>query len=141
MKTYQGVKEVGGMGKALIRWVSWYLVMAMFIISIVPRVEAGLSPSEAIALSTSERLADIATIQKALESKLVGERLGQLGLRQEEVRARLDSLSDRQLHEIAVRADDLMVGGNGAEVLIIVLLVAILVVLILHYTGRKVIVK
>jgi hypothetical protein len=134
-------KEVGGMDKALIRCVSWYLVLAMFIIGIAPRVEAGLSPSEAIALSTAERLEDIAKIQKALESKLVGERLGQLGLTQEEVRVRLGSLSDRQLHEIALRADELMVGGNGAEVLIIVLLVAILVVLILHYTGRKIIVK
>jgi hypothetical protein len=129
------------MNGRLVKCVSWYLVMAMFVIGIVPRVEAGLAPSEAIALSAAERLADLGKIQKALESKMVGERLGQLGLTQDEVRARLDTLSDRQLHELALRVDELRVGGNGAEVLIVVLLVAVLVVLILHYTGRRVVIK
>jgi hypothetical protein len=128
------------MSKGLVKSVSWYLVVAMFIIGIVPRVDAGLSPSEVIVLTKAERLTDIDKIQKAIESKMVGERLEQFGLTQDEIRTRLGNLSDRQLHELALRLDELKVGGGGAEVVIIVLLVAILVVLLLQYTGRKVVV-
>jgi hypothetical protein len=103
-------------------------------------VDAGLSPSEVIVLTKAERLTDINKIQKAIESKMVRERLEQFGLTQDEIRTRLGSLSDRQLHELALRLDELKVVGNGAEVVIIVLLVAILVVLLLQYTGRKVVV-
>jgi hypothetical protein len=103
-------------------------------------VDAGLSPSEVIVLTKAERRTDIDKIQKAIESKMVGERLEQFGLTQDEIRTRLGNLSDRQLHELALRLDELKVGGGGAEVVIIVLLVAILVVLLLQYTGRKVVV-
>lgn len=128
------------MSKGLVKSVTWYLVVAMFVIGVVPRVDAGLSPSEVIALTKAERLADIDKIQKAIESKMVRERLEQFGLTQDEIRTRLGSLSDRQLHELALRLDELKVGGGGAEVVIVVLLVAILVVLLLQYTGRKVVV-
>lgn len=128
------------MSKGLVKSVSWYLVVAMFVIGIVPRVDAGLSPSEVIALTKAERLTDINKLQKAIESKMVRERLEQFGLTGDEIRTRLGNLSDRQLHEFALRLDELKVGGGGAEVVIIVLLVAILVVLLLQYTGRKVVV-
>ena len=75
--------------------ISWYLVVAMFIIGIAPRVDAGLAPSEIIALSQTDRDADLAKIQKVLELKAVGERLTQLGLAQEEIKNRLDRLSDQ----------------------------------------------
>ena len=40
------------------KWLAWYLVVAMFVIGITPRVYAGFSPSEVIGLSPAERSAD-----------------------------------------------------------------------------------
>ena len=119
--------------------ISWYLVVAMFIIGIAPRVDAGLAPSEIIALSQTDRAADLAKIQKVLELKAVGERLTQLGLAQEEIKNRLDQLSDQQIHQAALQLDDLKVGqGDALGIIIALLVIAILIVILLNLTGRRV---
>lgn len=96
----------------LIKWITWYLVMAMFVIGITPKVYAGFSPSEVIALSPAERSADVQKIQKFLEMKKVGERLQEFGLTPDEIQARLSQLSDQQIHQLALKLDDLKVGGG-----------------------------
>jgi hypothetical protein len=119
--------------------ISWYLVVAMFIIGIAPRVDAGLSPSEIIALSQTDRATDITKIQKVLELKAVSERLTQLGLAREEIKNRLDQLSDQQIHQAALQLDDLKVGqGDALGFIIALLVIAILLVILLNLTGRKV---
>lgn len=121
--------------------VTWYLVIAMFIIGIAPRVDAGLAPSEIIALTQMDRTADLVKIQKVLEVKAISERLMQFGLTQDEVQKRLIQLSDQQIHQIALQLDDLKIGQDDALTLIIALLfIAILVVVLLKLTGHKVIV-
>lgn len=121
--------------------ISWYLVIAMFIISIAPRVEAGFSPSEIIAFAQAERAADLEKIQKVLEVKAISERLKQLGLAQNEIQQRLAQLSDQQVHQIALQLDNIKVGQDDALTIIIALLViAILVVILLKLTGHKVII-
>ena len=121
--------------------ISWYLVVAMFIIGIAPRVDAGLAPSEIIALSQTDRAADLAKIQKVLELKAVGERLTQLGLAQEEIKNRLDQLSDQQIHQAALQLDDLKVGqGDALGIIIAILVIAILLVILLKLTGRRVLI-
>ncbi len=121
--------------------VAWYLAIVMFIIGIAPRVDAGLSPSEIIALTQVDRTADLEKIQKILEIKAVSERLMQLGLTQDEVQKRLTQLSDQQIHQIALQLDDLKIGQDDVLLVIIALLViAILVVVLLKLTGHKVIV-
>ena len=121
--------------------VTWYLVIAMFIIGIAPRVDAGLAPSEIIALTQTDRTADLVKIQKVLEVKAISERLMQFGLTQDEVQKRLIQLSDQQIHQIALQLDDLKIGQDDALTLIIALLfIAILVVVLLKLTGHKVIV-
>lgn len=121
--------------------VTWYLVLAMFIIGIAPRVDAGLAPSEIIALTQIDRTADLGKIQKVLEAKAVSERLMQFGLTQDEVQKRLIQLSDQQIHQIALQLDDLKIGQDDALAVIIALLfIAILVVVLLKLTGHKVIV-
>ena len=60
------------------KWIAGYLVVAMFVIGITPRVYAGFSPSEAIRLSADERTSDLQKIQKFLEIKIVRERLKEL---------------------------------------------------------------
>lgn len=121
--------------------VAWYLVIAMFIIGIAPRVDAGLSPSEVVAIAEINRTADIEKIQKFLEMKAVGERLTQLGLTQDEIQKRLNQLSDQQIHQIALQLDELKIGKDDAlGVIIALLIIAILIVLLLQLTGHKVIV-
>ncbi|MGD0624973.1 MAG: PA2779 family protein [Thermodesulfobacteriota bacterium] len=123
------------------KWIAWYLVMAMFVIGITPRVYAGFSPSEVIALSPAERSADVQKIQKFLEMKMVRERLKEFGLAPDEIQARLSQLSDPQIHQLAVKLDDLKLGGDGLGIIIFLLVVVILVIVILQVTGHRVVVK
>lgn len=121
--------------------ISWYLVIAMFVIAIAPRVDAGLAPSEVIRLTSVERSADLQKIRQTLEMKAVGERLTQLGLTSAEVQQRLSSLSDQQIHQIALQLDDLKIGQSDAlGVIIALLVIVILVIVILKLTGHKVLV-
>jgi hypothetical protein len=123
------------------KYVSCYLIAAMFVIGIAPRVDAGLSPSEVIALSQIDRTSDLDKIQKILETKMLKTRLEQLGFSQNEIQARLSRLNDQQIHQLALKLDKIKVGGNGFEILVVILLIAILVVLYLQYTGRQIVLQ
>ncbi len=118
----------------------WCLVAAMFILGITPGVDAGIVPSELIALSNVDREAAIEKIQKILETKMIRERLENFGLTQDEIQTRLSQFSNQQIHQLALQIDDLKVGGDGADVIIALLLIAVLVVLLLQLTGHRVIV-
>ncbi|HEX8949746.1 MAG TPA: PA2779 family protein [Dissulfurispiraceae bacterium] len=126
---------------ALVKSVSWYLVVAMLVIGIVPRVDAAFSPSERIALAQFDRHVDMEKIQKVLEAKMVRDRLAQLGLSPEETRQRLDQLSDSRIHELALNLDQLKVGGDAWGVIVVLIVIAALVVLVLHLTGHRVFVR
>jgi len=120
--------------------IAWYLVFAVLLISIVPRVEAGFVPSDLTALSGIDRTKDLGKIQQILETKMVQQRLEQLGFTKDEISSRLSQLSDQQIHQLALQLDQLKVGGDGLGVVIALLVIAILVVLLLHLTGHRVIV-
>ena len=121
--------------------ISWYLVVAMFVIGIVPRLEGAMAPSSVMAVSPLDRAADLEQIQRTIEMKVVKERLEKLGFSSDEVKAKFDKLSDQQVHQVAKQIDDLRVGKDGAlGVIIALLVIAILVIIVLQLTGRKVIV-
>ncbi len=121
--------------------IAWYLVVALFIISIAPRADAALAPSEVIQLAAMDRVEDLQKIRQVLEMKAVSERLGQLGLTADEIQQRLTSLSDHQIHQLAVQLDEIRVGQTDAlGVIIALLVIVILVIVILKLTGHKVIV-
>jgi hypothetical protein len=120
---------------------TWYLVIALFIISIAPHAEGAFIPSQAIALSDTERQSDLGKIQSFLETKLVSQRLQDLGFKADEIKERLAYLSDQQLHNYAQQLDDLKAGGDAIGLVIGVLLIILLVIVILHLTDHKVIVK
>ncbi|MGO9379952.1 MAG: PA2779 family protein [Dissulfurispiraceae bacterium] len=120
--------------------IAWYLVVAMFVIGIAPRVDAGLVPSEVITLTQADRQADLSKIQKVLETKMIIDRLAQYGLTRDEINARLAQLSDQQLHNFVLQLDDLKVGGLGSQGVAVgfVLIAVILLVIIIRYlTGHK----
>lgn len=124
----------------MMRYIALYLIFAMFIIGITPRVEAGLVPSQIIQTSQIDRSAEIEKIQRVLEMKVVKDRLEKFGYTADEIRQRLDSLSDHQLHRLAQQIDELRVGGDGLGVVVALLVIVILVIVILQLTGHKVVV-
>ena len=70
----------------VVRGIAVMLVVVMGLVSLVPRVEASFVPSDEFASSVS-RQEDMATIQGALELKLLKERLKDLGYTEEEIKA------------------------------------------------------
>ncbi|MBI5048904.1 MAG: PA2779 family protein, partial [Deltaproteobacteria bacterium] len=75
-----------------------------------------------------------------LESKMVSQRLSELGLSREEINLKLQQLNDADVHQFASQLDSLMPGGQ-LEFIIALLVIAVLVLVILQLTGHKVIVK
>jgi hypothetical protein len=124
------------MTDSVVRAIAMVLVLVMGVVSLVPRVEASFVSSDQSSAPIS-RQEDMGTIQKALEQKLVKERLKDLGYTEEEIKTRLDRLSDSELHSVATQIDTLMPAGSTAGVLVVILAVAILVVLILMWTGTS----
>ncbi len=120
--------------------ISWYLVVAMFVIGIVPRLEGAMAPSALIASSAVERAADLDRIQRALETKVVKDRLEALGFTTEEISTKFDNLSDQQVHQLALQIDDLRVGKDAGGVIVALIIIALIVVAVLYFSGRKVIV-
>lgn len=130
------------MKRLLRKMVTWYLVAAMLVIGITPRVYAGFSPSEVIGLSPAERSADLQKVRKFLEMKMVGERLRQLGLAPGEVQSRLDQLNDQQIHQLALKVNELAVAGDsGLEIIVALLVIAILVVILVYLLQHRIAIK
>src|SRR5512135_1452484 len=130
------------MTRFLNKWIAWYVVAAMFVIGITPRVYAGFAPSEVLGLSPAERAADLQKVRQFLEMKMVGERLKELGYTPEEIQSRLSQLTDEQIHQLSLKLDDLNVAGDGAlGVIIALLIIVILVIVIIQLMGHKIVVK
>jgi len=124
------------------RHVTWYLVVAMFVIGITPRVYAGFSPSEVVGFSPIDRGSDLGRIQNAIETKMIGERLKQIGLTSDEIQKKLSQLSDQQIHQLALQLDELKVGGDaGWTVLAIIIVLAAIAVLIIYLSGHEVVIQ
>jgi len=121
------------------KWLACYLVVAMFIIGVAPRVDAAFSPSEALS-APGVRAGDMERIRIVLENKLVTQRLRDLGYSTEEIMTRLSEMSDSQIHQFAQKLDDLKVGKDVGEAILFFLVVVILVIVILQLTGHKVVV-
>lgn len=124
------------------KYIVWYLVAAMFVIGIAPRLEAAFVPSQLIGMTPLHRVADERAIQSILENRLVQQRLMDLGYTVEEIQDRLSQLSDQQIHAVAQKLDDLRVGQDSAlGIVVAVLVIIVLVILIINLTtGRKVVI-
>lgn len=119
----------------------WTVLIAYCLFALIPSnaeaflAQSRLSSGEMI----SERAAHIASIQSALEYKVVAQRLTDYGLTQEEVAAKLESMSDQQLHQLAALSGD--VGGGVIDAVIGVLLIILLVVVILKVSDKRIVVQ
>ena len=116
-----------------------YLAIACFIIASIPKDSlAYLVESQPASYS---RGADLDKIQRVLESKMVSQRLQELGLSTDEINSKLAGLGDAEIHQFASRLDSLMPGGDMLINIMALLVIAILVLVILHLLGYKVIIK
>ena len=119
----------------------WAVLAVFFFFSLVPPnahaflVQSRLSSGEMI----SERADQIATIQSALEQKIVSQWLQDYGLSKAEVVAKLDTMSDQQVRQLAELSGD--VGGGAIGTTISVLLIILLVVVILRVSDRRIVVQ
>ena len=122
----------------ILKPIALYLAFAFFLIASIPQNSwAYLVDSQVLNYS---READINKIQRVLESKMVSQRLSELGFSMDEINSKLQQLNDADVHQFASQLDSLMPGGI-LEFIIGVLVIVILVLVILQITGHKVIVK
>ena len=126
------------MVKVFRKSIALYLAFALMLLSIPAQGWAMFIPS---ATTGQDRQADLQTVQKTLESTVVKQRLSDLGLSTAEAAGRINTLSDAQLHQVAANLDSLQAGGDGADLLIFLLLVAIIAVVVLEATGHHVIIR
>lgn len=84
---------------------------------------------------------DLETIQRALETKLVQEKLSAYGLTQEEINLKLQSMTDQQRHLLAQASEKVLAGGDGIGAVIGILIIVLLVIIILKLFDKQIIVK
>lgn len=116
-----------------------YLVLALLVLGCLPYdAMAVMIPSDLDSAGVAigmDRAADIQKIQTALESKLVMQRLTDLGLSVEEVQQSMAKLTTQELHNVAANLDGLQTGGELG--LIIGILVVVVLVLLIVFLAKR----
>ena len=77
-------------------------------------------------------------VRRALENKIVAERLKSHGLTTDEVSDKLATMTDEQVHQIASLSDRIPAGGDGATGVIIAILVIVALVLLIIFLWKRV---
>ncbi len=108
---------------------------AMFV-SAVPQQESAASP-----VASVERAADLIKVRTALESKIISQKLMDYGLSPDEAMARVNRLSDDQVHQLATHADSLQAGGDAVGFLVGIVIVALLVILLIYLIQGRIAIK
>ncbi len=114
--------------------------LLLSLITALISISATAGPAEAMFVPTApppqttplpDRAIDMAKIRKVLESKTLQQRLVDYGLSPEGALAKINVLSDEQVHMLATNIDALQAGGMGSSSLIIILLLIVLVLLLI----------
>jgi hypothetical protein len=121
----------------------WSVLMLFALLSLLPaQSRAALLESRlADGAVASERLQQIDAIRLALEKEVVAQRLADYGLSAEQIMAKLPTMSDEQLHQLAGLSNTLGEGGGLLEGIIGLLLIVLLVILILKVSNKQVIIR
>jgi hypothetical protein len=121
----------------LFKALSLCLVVSVTVLSLPSQGWAMLVPAEREVV----RSADLAKVRTALESSVVRQRLLDYGLTADETVARLNTLTDEELHQFAVNIDAVQSGGSVLGDVLVVLLIVLIVILILELTGHRVVMR
>jgi hypothetical protein len=126
-----------------------YLVFALLMISTISGpAEAMLLPAAqddgAVSASSLpfDRAADLKRIQTTLESKTLQQKLMDYGLSPEAAMAKVNSLSNEQVHQLASNMDSVQAGGDGIVGAVVgLLIIALLAVLLIYLLEGRIEVK
>jgi cytochrome c553 len=123
--------------------VIYLAVMLMAVSTMAGPAEAMFLPSSPQQNSSADaasaaRTADMTRVRAALESKIIQQKLMDYGLSPEETTARLNTLSDEQIHELAAHTDALEAGGDPLGFLVGVVVLALLVVLLIFLIQGRI---
>lgn len=127
------------------RQVALVLAFTMLVLGSIPTksmaLVIGSDAVVAAAAAEEAREADIARVQRVLESKLVADKLQQAGLSEAEINERLSKLSDSELHSFASQLESLYPGGDALSAIIALLIIVILVLVVLKLADRKIVIR
>ncbi len=129
--------------KQLRMWTALAVVLCLGVLDIAPAA-AGLTASRTsggITTISSSRDADMIVAQRALENKVVAQKLRDYGVATDDVQVKLASMSDQDLHTLATASRGLPSGGDGTGAIIGVLVVVILVIVVLRLMNREVVIR
>jgi hypothetical protein len=125
--------------------------LAVYLIAALIALSTFAGPAEAMFISAAPpqtladavqtsggRAADLARIQTTLESRIIRQKLMDYGLSPEETLARVNKLSDRQIHEFAAHTDSIQAGSDGGDVVVSLVVIALLVVLLVFLLKHRV---
>ncbi len=123
-------------------WTAILMVTYLGAIHAVPAA-AGLAPSRLSGATAvvSERAADLLVVQRALENRLVAQKLSDYGIAPGDVQIRLAGMSDQEVHTLASASKGLPSGGDGTGTLIGLLIAVILVIIILKLLNKEIVVR
>ncbi len=120
-----------------------FLVLITFVpVSLISiSANAAVTPSQMISpgenASTIREINEL-KVRRALENKIVAEKLMSHGLTQEEVSNKIGEMSDEQVHQIASLTDRIPAGGDGGLAIVVTILVVIALVLLIVYLFKRV---
>jgi len=120
-----------------------FLVLVTFIpVSLISTIsKAAVTQSQMIApeqnASTLREIDEI-KVRRALENKIVAEKLMSHGLTTEEVSEKLNEMSDEQVHQIASLSDRIPAGGDGVVAVVVTVLVIVALVLLIIFLWKRV---
>jgi hypothetical protein len=123
-------------------WTTVLMVLCTSFVSVHPAL-ASLAPSTRSGVTTiaSARDADLLVAQRALENRVVAQKLRDYGVSPDEAQLKLASMSDQDLHRLAIATAGLPSGGDSTGAIIGVLVVVILIIVILKLMNRQVVVR
>ena len=112
------------------------LVLITFVPVSLISTSANAAVTESKMISPGENASTIREInelkvKRALENKIVAEKLMGHGLTKEEVSKKIGEMSDEQVHQIASLADRIPAGGDGGLAIVITILIIVALVLLI----------
>jgi hypothetical protein len=123
------------------RFLAAFVTFHMILFVTSPAMAAMIPSMGSSKAGSQEIQKDIDTIQRALESKLVQEKLEAYGLTSDEVSAKLSSMTPEQIHMLSVASQDVLAGGDGLGAVIAVLIIIILIIVILKLMHKEIIIR
>lgn len=120
-----------------------FLVLITFVPVSLISISSNAAVTESQMISPEENASTIREInelkvKRALENKIVAEKLMSRGLTKEEVSDKIGEMSDEQVHQIASLTDRIPAGGDSGLAIVVTILVIVALVLLIVYLYKRV---